>query len=322
MRKIHKKGIYTSILDRFQNEEVFHASQLQQNWTKRMVRMFGIRQNNRCYAQCFSRTIGTIRSVVSFSARSETNGERPYKKSSRLSSDNTGYCQHEQRSRSDSRIKKTTQLSLNWLVWRSHNWKWYFAVNQISELDSTQWHHQKSTEEHASGNRVGGPRLGGRNQDGHGMTKSEDFFFFEKLRISCPRSGNYCVCDGVCTHTPCRTHIFFALFPCVTYRHEHAWLKVFAVCMSYLSISPSPFSCFIRRLCCSRTVNSTPRSRLHLFLELYQTQKRGSSAPPHMRRGVWLPGQSHAFNTRWPQRTRRVAIRNVHRDKTDECTSD
>ena len=33
--------------------------------------------------------------------------------------------------------------------------------------------------------------------------------------------------------------------------------------MSYLSISPSPFSCFIRRLCCSRTVTSTPRSRLH-----------------------------------------------------------
>ena len=29
MRKIHKKGIYTSILDRFQNDEVFHASQQQ-----------------------------------------------------------------------------------------------------------------------------------------------------------------------------------------------------------------------------------------------------------------------------------------------------
>ena len=62
------------------------------------------------------------------------------------------------------------------------------------------------------------------------------------------------------THTPCRTHIFFALFPCVTYRHEHAWLKVFAVRMSYLSISPSPFSCFTRHLCSSRTVTSTPRS--------------------------------------------------------------
>ena len=34
MRKIGKKGIYSSIHDRFQNDEVFHASQLQHNWTK------------------------------------------------------------------------------------------------------------------------------------------------------------------------------------------------------------------------------------------------------------------------------------------------
>ena len=31
MRKMHKKGIYTSIFDRFQNDGVFHASQLQHN---------------------------------------------------------------------------------------------------------------------------------------------------------------------------------------------------------------------------------------------------------------------------------------------------
>ena len=74
-----------------------------------------------------------------------------------------------------------------------------------------------------------------------------------------------CVCDGKGTHTPCRTHIFLTQFPCVAYRHRvHAWLKVFAARMSYLSISPSPCSCFIRHLCCSRTVTSTPRSRLHL----------------------------------------------------------
>ena len=34
MRKIHKKRIYTSILDLFHNDEVFHASQLQHNWTQ------------------------------------------------------------------------------------------------------------------------------------------------------------------------------------------------------------------------------------------------------------------------------------------------
>ena len=45
------------------------------------------------------------------------------------------------------------------------------------------------------GKHIGGPRLGGKNQDGHGMTKSEDFF--QSLRISHPRGGNYCVCDGI-----------------------------------------------------------------------------------------------------------------------------
>ena len=40
-----------------------------------------------------------------------------------------------------------------WLVWHSHNWKWYFAVNRISELNSTQRHHEESEEEHASENR-------------------------------------------------------------------------------------------------------------------------------------------------------------------------
>ena len=75
-----------------------------------MVRIFGLHQNNRYYAQCLSRTIGTIRSVVSFSVRSETNGERPNKKAPRLPSNNTSCCQHEQRCGSDSRIKRTTQL--------------------------------------------------------------------------------------------------------------------------------------------------------------------------------------------------------------------
>ena len=123
----------------------------------------------------------------------------------------------------------------------------------------------RETEKHSlmivGGKQIGGQRHGGRHQDGSGTTKSGFFFC---LRISHPRSGNsVCATGGGCTHTPSRTHIFFALLPCVTYRHEHAWHKVFAVRMSYLSISPSPFSCFTRR-CCSRTVTSTPRSRLHL----------------------------------------------------------
>ena len=34
VRNINKKEIFTSILDRFQNDEVFHARQLQHNWTE------------------------------------------------------------------------------------------------------------------------------------------------------------------------------------------------------------------------------------------------------------------------------------------------
>ena len=117
------------------------------------------------------------------------------------------------------------------------------------------------------------------------------------LRISNPRSGNYCVCDGGCTHTPCRTHIFLTHFPCVAYRRRvHAWLKVFAVRMSYLSISPSPFSCFIRFLCCSHTVTSRPHPVCTVFAELFPIRKRGPSIPPHERRGVWPPGRFHTLH--------------------------
>ena len=91
------------------------------------------------------------------------------------------------------------------------------------------------------------------------------------LFVVAPASSALCISScgkwllELYTHTPCRTFIFLTHVPCVAYRHHvRAWLKVFAVCMSYLSISPSPFSCFIHRLCCSRTVTSTLRSRLHL----------------------------------------------------------
>ena len=45
-------------------------------------------------------------------------------------------------------------------------------------------------------------------------------FFFKKKKISHPRCGNFCVCDGGCARTPCRTHIFLMHFPCVTYKHR------------------------------------------------------------------------------------------------------
>ena len=65
------------------------------------------------------------------------------------------------------------------------------------------------------------------------------------------------------THTPCRTLTFptqFSLRDVQTSRTRMAQ----GVCsaLSHLTISPSPFSCFIRLLCCSLTVNSRPPSRL------------------------------------------------------------
>ena len=43
---------------------------------------------------------------------------------------------------------------LEWLIWLSHNWKWHFAVNRHSDLNSTQRHHRES-EKRAS---LGKPR--------------------------------------------------------------------------------------------------------------------------------------------------------------------
>ena len=84
---------------------------------------------------------------------------------------------------------------------------------------------EKRSQMMIGGKQIGGQRPGGRNQNGSGPTKSDDFFC---LRIPHQRSGNFCVCDGRCTHTPCRTHIFLTHFPCAAYRHRaHAWLKVF-----------------------------------------------------------------------------------------------
>ena len=135
---------------------------------------------------------------------------------------------------------------LDWLVWLSHNRKWYLAVNRIP----------RETEKHSlmmiGGKQIGGQRPGGRNQNGSGTTKSEDFFF--KSQDFAPAYWQLlCVRREVYTHSVSHAH-FSDTFLCVAYRHRVAWLKVFAVRMSHLPKSPSPVSCFIRRPCCSRTV--------------------------------------------------------------------
>ena len=125
-----------------------------------MVQIFRLREDNRHYAPCPSRTTRKIRCVVSFSIPSKIYGEKPYEKSSRLSLDYTSYCQHEKRSGSEptnctKRIKCRDDLDpekLKWLTWLSHEWQWYFAVNHHSEnLDSTQLPHQELMQKPTTG---------------------------------------------------------------------------------------------------------------------------------------------------------------------------
>ena len=70
--------------------------------------------------------------TLSFSVRFETNGKRTHKKPSRLPSYYTSNRKHEQRSRSDSRIKRRHDYredldpeKFDWLLRFSHKWKWF-----------------------------------------------------------------------------------------------------------------------------------------------------------------------------------------------------
>ena len=149
----------------------------------------------------------------------------------------------------------------------------------------------RETEKHSlmmiGGKQNGGQCLGGRNQDGSGTRKSGDFFQSQDFAPTwwqplCVRRG--------CSHTPCRTHIFLTHFPCVTSKHRvHAFLKVLAVRMPYLLISPSPFS------------SPHPPSLLfphgHFDISfpsapsLPNCFRSESAGHAHERRGVWLPGR-------------------------------
>ena len=199
-----------------------------------------------------------------------------------------------------------TQRSSTGLCGSSHNWTWSLEVDQISESNCTPWHHQKSTEEHASGNReafTDDDRWKANWWTTSWWERSRwkwNFevwvFFSSGLRISHPRSVNYCVCDGEwrCSHTPCRTHIFMTHFLCVAHRHRvHAWLKVLAVRMSYLMFHPPSLQCAARSL-----RDHTPDIGVCTFIaELFPIRSRGSSALPHEHQRVWLPGRSRALHT-------------------------
>ena len=143
---------------------------------------------------------------------------------------------------------------------------------------------------------IGGPRPGGKNQDGHGMTKSEDFFFLDSGFRSHVAATTVCATE-VHTLRVARTpfwHSFIVWRTDIAHAHGSRCLQ----CARHISPSQRLHSHV------SSAVLAFPARSLRdhvpvytIFDELYPARKRGSYALPHERRGVWLPGRSHALHT-------------------------
>ena len=145
MRKIHKKGILSSILDRLQNDEVFHAGH---------VRTIDITHNASPEQLERYAALYHFRYDPKHMEKGAKKRRPDYHQTPRpIVSMNKEAGQTQESKRRHNYREDLDPEKLDWLVWISHNCKWYFAVKQISALDSTQWHHQKTKEEHASGNR-------------------------------------------------------------------------------------------------------------------------------------------------------------------------
>ena len=130
----------------------------------------------------------------------------------------------------------------------------------------------------------------------HPATRARRKLEYRTRRLAsllCGMKVDVCLCpriQNVHTLRVART-FFFAHVPCVTYRHRvHAWLEVFAVRMSHISISLSASLLFPHGHF-NTTFPSAPSSS-----SFTRPKKRGSSALPHERRGVWLPGRCHALH--------------------------
>ena len=294
MRKIHKKGIYTSILDRFQKDEVFHATQLQHNWTKEWCEYLDRIKTIDISHEASPEQVDRYASLYHFRYNPEHLERGPiqsrpdYQQTTRAvvsMNKEAGQTRESKRKRRHNYREDLDPEKFDWLFWLSHNWKWSIQWPKISRsayreafIYDDRWKANWWTTSWREKSR---------------WKWNDEVLGFFCLRISHPRSGNYCVCDGGCTHTPCRHAHFSDTF---SLHRVHTWLMVFAVRMSYLSISPSPFSCFICRLCCSRTVTSTLRSCLHLpcrtVPDLKAWVKRTSARAPRS----LLPSRSDALH--------------------------
>ena len=148
-----------------------------------------------------------------------------------------------------------------------------------------------------SGKQIDGQRPGGRNQDGSGTTKSADFF------VSGFRTHVVAtiLCATVCVHTLRVARAFFWHI-ILAWRTDIAYTRGSRCLQCSCHMSPSHLLLSHD----SSAVRAVPaRSLRHVvpvctFLaELFPIRKRGSSAPPHVRRGVWLFGRSHALHMLW-----------------------
>ena len=225
MRKINKKGIHSSIHDRFQNDEVFHASQLQHNWTKEWCEYLDYVRTIDTTHNASTEQLERYAALYHFRYHPEFLEKGPYEKSSRPSRNCAGHCQHEQEAGQNPQITSRRNKcrddldseKLEWLIWLSHNWKWYFEVNRHSGFNSTRRHHRES-EKRAS---LGKPRsidsniwqlvesklveqvLVGKFKMDMEWRSLDFFFLYSGFRTRC---GHYSVCDGGCKHSVSHAH--------------------------------------------------------------------------------------------------------------------
>ena len=108
MRKNDKKGIETSILDRLQKDEVFDASQLQHNWTKEWCERLDYVRTIDITHSASPEQLERYAALYHFRYDPKQIEKGPIKRRPDYHANNTGYCQHEQRCGSGSRIEKTT----------------------------------------------------------------------------------------------------------------------------------------------------------------------------------------------------------------------
>ena len=110
MRKIGKRGIYSSIHDRFPNDEVFHASQLQHNWTKEWCEFLDYNRTIDISHKASPEQLERYATLYHFRYNPKQMERGPMKSRPDYNQTTRAIASMKKRSRSDSRIKKTTHL--------------------------------------------------------------------------------------------------------------------------------------------------------------------------------------------------------------------